>query len=142
MLYPPGSNCSSLHAEFCLPEVCCVHVRDCASCSAFLPRLCDQRGPFVVKVCWRKLASTEDPPSHPEESTEDRLERRLQADGSIGALWESATDNLVSELSYRRRPRMENAGLVGCKKIERSELGNLQMASCRLVWTVDPFQIK
>ena len=52
----------------------------------------DQREPFVVKDCWRKLVDAGDLPSHPEESTEDRPARRLRVDGSIGALWESATD--------------------------------------------------
>ena len=52
----------------------------------------DQRGPCCCEDCWRKLAGTEDPLSHPSESTEDRPVQRLQVDGSIGALWESATD--------------------------------------------------
>ena len=102
-------------------------------CSAFPPRLCDQRGPFCREVCWRKLAGTKDSPRHPEESTEDRPAQRLQADGSIGAFWESAADKFGFEAWYRRRPRVEDAGLVGCKEIERSELGNMQMVSCRLV---------
>ena len=53
----------------------------------------DQRGPLCREVCWRKLAGTEDPPSHPSESTGDRPARRLRVDDSIGALWESAADN-------------------------------------------------
>ena len=49
-------------------------------------------GPVVVKVCWRKLAGTEDPSKHLEESTEDRPARRLRVDGSVEAFWENAPD--------------------------------------------------
>ena len=101
----------------------------CALCSAFPPRLCDQRGPFVVKVCWRKLAGTEDSPSHPEESTEDRPEQRLQADGSIGALWESATDKFGFEAVNRRRQEWKTQDRLWRKRTQRlgSADGELQM---------------
>ena len=47
---------------------------------------------LLVKVCWRKLAGTEDSPKHPEESTEDRPARRLQVDNSVEASCEDAPD--------------------------------------------------
>ena len=55
------------------------------------------------EVCWRKLAGTEDPPSHSTESTEDRPARRLQVDDSIGALWASAADNKFIRPTLKRK---------------------------------------
>ena len=45
-----------------------------------------------MKVCKRKLAGTEDPPRHPEESTRDRPARRQRVDYSVGASWEEPSD--------------------------------------------------
>ena len=46
-----------------------------------------------VKVCRRKLAGTEDPSKHLQNSTEDRVIRRLQADDSVEAFGRNAPDN-------------------------------------------------
>ena len=78
---------------------------------------------MFVEVCWRKLAGTEDSSRHPKESTENRPARRLRVDSSVEAFWASVPDNFGFEASCKRRPRVEDAGLVGCKEIERSELG-------------------
>ena len=51
-----------------------------------------------MKVCWRKLAGTEDSPKHPEVSTEDRAARRLRADNSVEASWEDAPDKVCNKL--------------------------------------------
>ena len=70
MLYPPG---------IIVVLVRTVCVAFCVSTPSD-----DQRGPLCREVCWRKLAGTEDPPSHPSESTGDRPARRLRVDDSIG----------------------------------------------------------
>ena len=71
--------------------------------------VCAVWGPLSVKICWRKLAGTEDSPKHPEASTEDRLTRRLRVDDSVEAFWENAPDKFGFGAG-RRRPRVEDAG--------------------------------
>ena len=45
-----------------------------------------------VKVRWRKPAGTEDPSKHCEESTEDRVRRRLRADIGVEAFGRNTPD--------------------------------------------------
>ena len=49
---------------------------------------------FVYAVCWRNLAGTEESSRYLEELTADRPKRRLRADNSVEALWESAPDSV------------------------------------------------
>ena len=69
-----------------------VRVRTEYRVLCLLPRLCILGALLSMKVCWRKLAGTEDSPKHPEVSTEDRPARRLRADNSVEASWEDAPD--------------------------------------------------
>ena len=91
MLYLPGWDCSSFHARtVCVvPGCACENTESCPVSSA--PSLWSG-GLLSVKVCWRKLAGTEDSPRHPEASTEDRPTRRLRVDSSVEAFSWNAPD--------------------------------------------------
>ena len=131
MLYPPGVHCRSFTPELSLPVVDCCACETVCCILALPPRLCDLGDYLSVKVCKRKLAGTEDSSRHPSESTEDRPARRLRADYSVEALWESAPDILVSKRVAHgvKSGRRRTVRLLG---IERNKFGNLQLASCRL----------
>ena len=92
MLYLPRWDCSSFHARTVRVLLVVVRVRTEYRVLCLLPRLCILGALLSVKVCWRKLAGTEDSPKHPEVSTEDRPARRLRGDNSVEASWEDAPD--------------------------------------------------
>ena len=63
---------SSFTPEFSLPVGDCACVNLCISFCVSAPPVPIRGDRIIVKVCWRKLTGTEDPPSHLKESTRDR----------------------------------------------------------------------
>ena len=134
ILYPPGWDCRVLSRRVsfaycglraCEPVWLCV-LRFCPVCVIW--------GPCCL---WKSIRGSSQVLRNRRSIQKSRQEIDLHDDCEwitvSRRLGRTRTTNLVSKRLCRRRPRVEDAGLVGRVGIERNDYGNLQIVSCRLV---------